>query len=321
MNPSFMNDREQLLDQINKYIVITCLALFFIQWRLDSGDVSNIFNPSDIRLLAAAALFSALYFTRLKVPFRVKSILSLSTAIVLFILYPVYAPGVDPSDLILVFICVIITSIIPFSIFHPHKEIKKTWAWSLFLLLCAFVAIYATILKISQTDYAGSFLNLLRDEPMIPFAFLGSYITINWIISRYQRTHHFTQKSVEETNDDLEKQIKLAEAQTLELEAQQRELITLHNSLKISNSNLEKKVAERTEDLRNKSKLLIRYSYLNSHFLRAPLTRIQASMSLWDELEQDRLEEILKLSCKEFKETIDLISELSGKRNKKPAGH
>jgi len=93
----------------------------------------------------------------------------------------------------------------------------------------------------------------------------------SWVLKlRYDEIN----KDLKDANSDLHQK-------AVEIEAQNDALIHAQNTLSELNRNLEKKVSERTRQIRAQNEMLIKYSYANAHHLRAPVARLLGLASVY----------------------------------------
>ena len=93
----------------------------------------------------------------------------------------------------------------------------------------------------------------------------------SWVLKlRYDEIN----KDLKDANNDLHQK-------AVEIEAQNDALIEAQNKLNELNKNLEKKVSERTLQIRAQNEMLIKYSYTNAHHLRAPVARLLGLASVY----------------------------------------
>jgi len=85
--------------------------------------------------------------------------------------------------------------------------------------------------------------------------------------------------------DEINKDLKDANAElhqkAVEIEAQNDALLAAQETLNELNRNLEKKVMERTLQIRAQNEMLIKYSYANAHHLRGPVARMLGLASVY----------------------------------------
>jgi hypothetical protein len=86
-------------------------------------------------------------------------------------------------------------------------------------------------------------------------------------------------------------------------------LSEVNKQLSYANENLEQTVAERTEKLESKNKQLTEYAFINSHLLRAPISRIMGISYLIDTNDEQILkdETVLKALNSSIKELDDIV--------------
>jgi HAMP domain-containing protein len=106
-------------------------------------------------------------------------------------------------------------------------------------------------------------------------------------------------KNLKENQEALLNNNQLLEEQTEEIATQSEKLAKLNTEILQNNSHLDKKVAERTEELRAINKKLMDYAFFNSHKLRGPVATILGLMNLIKI--SNSTEE--KLKCLELMET------------------
>jgi hypothetical protein len=85
--------------------------------------------------------------------------------------------------------------------------------------------------------------------------------------------------------DEINKNLKRANSELRqsahEIEARNEELIQTQNNLNELNMDLEKKVNQRTAQIRAQNEMLIKYSYTNAHHLRGPVARLLGLASIY----------------------------------------
>ena len=99
--------------------------------------------------------------------------------------------------------------------------------------------------------------------------FILTYAT--WVLkANYDKMN----KSLIATNRELHEK-------TIEIAAQNQELLQTHDDLNVLNSDLEKIVNERTAKIRLQNQILMKYSYANAHHLRGPVARLLGLASIY----------------------------------------
>jgi signal transduction histidine kinase len=138
--------------------------------------------------------------------------------------------------------------------------------------------------------------------------------------TKYELTSTVLVTSLYVVKIDAEKQLAYANKnlealigqRTAELKQVNEELTKLNDILFESNTDLEKKVAERTEKIRLQLIQLNTYAYMNSHEVRGPLARIMGLSILLkqekDPDEQTFLAEKILFSCEELDEIIQRMN-------------
>lgn len=100
----------------------------------------------------------------------------------------------------------------------------------------------------------------------------------------------------------------------VEIKFVNEELASVNDTLKAVNNNLEDTVKKRTEELETQNKQLTEYAFINSHLLRAPLSRILGLSQLISKevtsVKEQELVDALTRSTNEMDSIIRKISEL-----------
>jgi len=119
-------------------------------------------------------------------------------------------------------------------------------------------------------------------------------------------------KTIRKNNTDLSQQNQLIENQNKEITDIANELGKSNKEISRINENLENMINERTRDLEEKNKLLLKYSQMNSHDVRAPLARILGLVDLLKESvrtkDQQILIECLLQSASEMDEVVKTMN-------------
>ena len=86
--------------------------------------------------------------------------------------------------------------------------------------------------------------------------------------------------------DEINKDLKVANNElhqkAHEIQTRNVELVETQNNLNELNMDLEKKVTERTAQIRAQNEMLIKYSYTNAHHLRGPVARLLGLASIYN---------------------------------------
>jgi GAF domain-containing protein len=115
---------------------------------------------------------------------------------------------------------------------------------------------------------------------------------------------------------NLINQIKIQNAELLsknsEIESMNSELCTLNEELRSTNDMLEETVRARTLALETQNKQLMEYAFINSHLLRAPLSRILGISNLIiTEIKQIETMELLEALVNSTKELDGIVRKIS----------
>jgi signal transduction histidine kinase len=305
-----MTQSKLLLNRMIGYAALSFTILFSVQSTIVY--LKGIFpiTPSSLRLGLLAIAFSFVYLLRNWLGRELKAALTLMLLISGVILYPVYAPGTDPSDVFITAFSVLIVAVMPYVIFDPITQELKIWIWNVLIVFSGILGIHFGVTKISMTkEYAG-FIQVFFDEPMIPVVFLASFFFINLIIFRTIRMNQEIENDIILSNQELKRQYALMHKQQQSLEFQNLELNKIGQDLEQANKQLQAKVYERTSQLEQVTRSLLKYGYLNSHLLRAPIARIKSTLMLREDLSRDRVESFISESVEELDQTVSLIQQI-----------
>lgn len=104
------------------------------------------------------------------------------------------------------------------------------------------------------------------------------------------------------------------QSQNEALREQRHEIEAMNEQLSLMNETLEQKVLERTQELEQQNKVLTEYAFINSHQLRAPLSRILGLSylirnRLYDKADADLIKALIK-STNELDIVVNRISKL-----------
>lgn len=313
-------------DRFNRFLRLVILISAMVLTIITIVDgVSNIVNSisifqfSSFRLLVMTVLFWSLYTTDKLFSDEVKSGSSILILLIGFVLYPVYANSIDPSDFIVTVVSLLVVTIIPYTVYNPVKDILLIWTWNVLIFTSAIVGVYFSIRKISWLEGYADFMNIFIDEPFIPFAFLGAFVFINYIIYRYQLSNYRLNKQIEETNQSLENEIEVKTLQYKEIRKQNAMLYELQNDLIKLNEHLEEEVERRTRKINDLTRTLLKYGFLNSHLLRAPVSRMQSVLIAWELISKEDANHIIVDSVNELNQVMELVRSLMAQSELKEA--
>ncbi len=312
-----MKKSDRYLKVIILYSAIIVSILGILQKSVNIYESISTFQPSATRLLVVALLYWILFVGGNYIGFKVKSALTILIPLLGFILYPVYAPGIDPSDMIVTLISLMVVTIVPYTIYNPVLEVRWIWLWNICLFLSAAVGLHFAVLKVDDLESYAGFMNIFIDEPIIPFAFLGLFLFINYTIYRYQVSNYLINKEIVELNRSMQKEIELTGKQQAELRVQNDEIWKLQRDLVKMNVELEVEVKQRTKKLADMTTTLLKYGFMNSHLLRAPVARIQGLLSVWEILEREEKIGIINSSLEELNQVMELVRQIIRKKDLK----
>jgi signal transduction histidine kinase len=105
-----------------------------------------------------------------------------------------------------------------------------------------------------------------------------------------------------------------------EIQTQADVINEINEEINLINESLESRVKERTREIELQNSKLKKYSFSNSHEVRAPLARLMGLIYLWNdkrvtEGERDSLVEKISHSAFELDEIVKKVSVLLGEEN------
>ncbi|HTH56598.1 MAG TPA: histidine kinase dimerization/phospho-acceptor domain-containing protein [Cyclobacteriaceae bacterium] len=178
---------------------------------------------------------------------------------------------------------------------RPYSPIGKGAIWMLvalayyILLLLPFVVFTISLRTGNHDGFWTLYQSIL---PPLRFEMITSALVTGLYLMQIQ-THQALEgqnKNLELVVDTRTKELKEAND---ELQSLNEELTASNEGIKKLNENLEQMVKDRTEQINNQLNRLRKYAYMNSHELRAPLSRIlglialmkqEADLHQWNEL-------------------------------------
>lgn len=301
-----MKEEKKIAISVAKYAGIASLTFLTFILLINYPKYLEVFSYSMARFLVMGLSFILLYFFQKKI----RAEFMKSTIILLFLVgliyYPLYGRKIDGADLLVLPIAGILLSVLPLSLYSPVTHRRHIAFWNSFLILSCLVVTMTSIPSLPQAELK-MFQSLIAREPMIPFAFVGSFLSLNWIIYQYQLADTKTRNETEVINNKINDRIEASAAKSLQLKSENKELEKLQNDLLQAKSTLESKVASETKNLNAKSKVLLKYSYINSHILRAPIVRIKSVLGVWNELPERDRSSIIRNSMEEVRSILDII--------------
>lgn len=301
-----MNNQRAILESIIKYAAIIVALAFFIRMGLRFQASKEILTASGIRMILMVIGFGTLYALRHRLTFNVLAILTMLIVYAGLIIYPLYGFPINPGGLMLFLLSVIMISIIPLAIYHPIDQKWQIIFWNVLFLTSFFVVLSQTDRFLDPASYK-SFSYLFKKELMLGFALIGSYAAINWIIYQYQLFNFKAQSKIESINAEIQTNIDLFKSQTILLSQKKEALNQSQKKLLEAKSSLQNEVKKETEKVNERTKLLLKLSFINSHYLRVPISRIKSVLLVWDEIDKNKRQTIINDSITELRSVIDTI--------------
>lgn len=196
-----------------------------------------------------------------------------------------------------------------------YNYLKLIGIWTVFILC------YYLVFLIPVSLVIGRFLGVNADKEM-----MSLYLTIlpavrfelisTGLITGFYLVHYNARQALLKHKKNLEGLVKsrtleLAKANE-DLKEANKELMTTNAEIKALNSNLDEMVRERTEKVQKQLDQLLKYAFMNSHEVRAPLSRIQGLIPL---ILAEKSEETKKFMLEQLdtssKELDNIIKEMN----------
>ena len=144
----------------------------------------------------------------------------------------------------------------------------------LFAMHCLTVIILHSIFIFQFYHRELAFSTKVNDVVTVAITYSILYFILtyaSWVLKlRYDEIN----KNLKRANNELRQNAR-------EIETRNEELLQTQNNLNELNMVLEKKVSERTAQIRAQNEMLIKYSYTNAHHLRGPVARLLGLASIY----------------------------------------
>lgn len=305
-----MNDQRKILESIVKYAAVSTLAIFLLRFGLRYFLDKEIFTASGIRILLMGISFTLIQIFKNKLSFNPLAFSTILTVYFGLVTYPLYGFPINVGGLIIFMVSTIMISIIPIAIYHPQKQRHFILRWNM-LFIASFFLVLSRANSFLSTIAYDSISYLFAKELMLGFAFFGSYLAVGWIIYQYQLMNYNSQSQTKLINKEIQESNLISKKQAVELNEKKMSLKKIQHELLEAKSTLEEKVKLETANVDEKTKLLLKLSFINSHYLRLPLSRIQSVLQVWQVVGSRKRKDIITKSMIELKLVIDAIIKMS----------
>jgi hypothetical protein len=139
----------------------------------------------------------------------------------------------------------------------------------------------------------GPLIEILKNEPMIIFSYMASWIFLQITVFRYVTKSNDFNMTILHNNDQLEEKLKLIKKQNQALKSQKEDLIKIQNEILFRNKNLEKTVDDHTEELTRRNHTLSNYAFVNSRLTMGPIRELKEIVNNNGNLEDPKVLEII----------------------------
>ena len=242
----------------NKYTsFVTIMALLFLVFNLYSGNFNRVFyNVIEVIIVQSVPLINKLKWSKLS-----RIILCL-TPLFATILSRIGETSFDYVQYGILSYVALICSFSPLVFFNYNKE--KIIFWTLAILMLMFLMSYNFLLAYLSNESFAS----VWDQPYMKFKVPELLLWLAMMVGV------MIFKSVGEKAEEKER------LSNIQLKKANIDITRLVEKVEESNSKLEEKVKERTKTLEERNSQLIDYAFMNSHLLRAPVSKIQGLLNL-----------------------------------------
>lgn len=245
--------------------------------------------------------------------YRFLAFFNISIFYVLFFLYPF----LDISrrfeeNVYLPLVLMIFSMTLPILFYSTKKDLPMIIFWSALTFITVIGNLFFQHSIATQEEL--KFFILFERHPMTLVGFMFAILFLLILFYNYRKYTNDQHNQILVLNEKLN--VKLLEIfeKGNEKETQNEELQSIQEELLTINEELEKKVEIRASELRAKQKEIVRYAFMNSHILRAPIARIKGLINLAENLtsatEKANVIDLIKQSINELDETSHSINEV-----------
>ena len=223
----------------------------------------------------------------------------------LFLAYPALRHNTNEVSLLWMPTGITLYSMLPYLIFRWPEE-RVPFIVSILILL-GFCIFSDQLLRLGS-DPAFPVLDVI-ERHYFPYkrSILALWLFLNLPMIYFMILVRRYENRLQASHTEIaEKQVQILD-QNVELKAQQSQITAINQSL-------ERKVQQRTEELKEQNDRLAEYAFINAHLLRAPLARIQGLVYLMELTEamahNELLFQYLQEAVEEFSEVVQQINHL-----------
>jgi uncharacterized membrane protein len=207
---------------------------------------------------------------------------------------------------------------LPILYYNTRKDKRLIFSW---ILIIFFTVVINLVYQYSIANQAEhKFFVIFENHPMAIIGFFSAILFLVLSFFNYRRYNSKQYDDILDLNKSLnDKLIEIYEKNN-EKEAQNEELKSIQEELLAIKEGLEEKVKIRTMELKEQQKEIIRYGFMNSHILRAPIARIKGLMNIAQKLnngsERANILELIRQSIRELDSTSQSINDIINNQNK-----
>ncbi|MTI40253.1 coiled-coil domain-containing protein [Fulvivirga lutimaris] len=207
---------------------------------------------------------------------------------------------------------------LPILYYNARKDTSIIVSWMLLIFSTVVINLIYQYSIANQSEH--KFFVIFENHPMTIIGFFSAILFLVISFFNYRRYNSTQYDVILELNKSLNDKLIEIYQKGNEKETQNEELKSIQEELLAIKEGLEEKVRERTEELKEQQKEIIRYGFMNSHILRAPIARIKGLMDIAQKLkegsERGNILELIRESIRELDNTSQSINEIINKQNK-----
>jgi archaellum component FlaC len=239
--------------------------------------------------------------------FNTSTILYTSTILILSVIQSIFIPVGSAALLgVMMLLGFLISAILKQNAFR----IMHIATVCCFLIMC-FLQMNNPELRLGQT----------ANDMIVNYSgYLIVYFILSYCSYILKNKYNTTYVNLRTANYVITDKAKENEKQNVEIKKQNVELLEMHSTLNDINNDLERIVNERTDKIRSQNKILIAYSNIVSHQLRAPIARLKGLLNIFKmekkpdvnffmekiENEAEELDNMIKQTSKDINSNIDI---------------
>lgn len=259
------------------------------------------------------------YITAYTSNYRETAFISISSYYLAIYIFPFFSVSrhVEQNFFLPMFLLLIIC-MLPLMMYNIQKDRYFIIGWISLFVLTEIINFFFQYNAISQSSRA-EVLQIIDDHPIIPLALLGTLALLIALVYKFRKTNFEQHQYLNDLNNSLKDKYRLVSEQTNSLKEQRAQLLAIQKQLSNTQKKLEEKVEERSGVLEQQKEELMKYAFINSHLLRAPVTRLKGLVYLHNlirsQKEKDKIYYLIKSNIMELDYVSESINEVLENKN------